>query len=53
MKLLTKEQQESYRNSKLCYICKEKFEKIKYIVKLEIFLTIHGNIEILRIAYVI
>ena len=27
MKLLTKEQQKSYENSKICYICKEKFEK--------------------------
>ena len=26
MKLLTKEQQESYKNVKICYICKEKFE---------------------------
>ena len=26
MKLLTKEQQESYQNAKICYICKEKFE---------------------------
>ena len=26
MKLLTKEQQESYENRKSCYICKEKFE---------------------------
>ena len=26
MKLLTKEQQESYGNVKICYICKEKFE---------------------------
>ena len=26
MKLLTKEQQESYENSKICYICREKFE---------------------------
>ena len=26
MKLLTKEQQESYENTKVCYICKEKFE---------------------------
>ena len=24
MKLLTKEQQESYENSKICYICEEK-----------------------------
>ena len=26
MKLLTKEQQESYENAKISYICKEKFE---------------------------
>ena len=26
MKLLTKEQQESYENAKICYICKERFE---------------------------
>ena len=26
MKLLAKQQQESYENSKICYICKEKFE---------------------------
>ena len=26
MKLLTKEQQESYENPKICYICKEKFQ---------------------------
>ena len=30
MKLLAKEQQESYENAKICYICKEKFEK-KYL----------------------
>ena len=30
MKLLTKEQQESYQNSYVCYICKEKF-KNKYV----------------------
>ena len=30
MKLLTKEHQESYENSKICYICKEKFEN-KYL----------------------
>ena len=30
MKLLTKEQQESYKNAKICYICKEKFES-KYV----------------------
>ena len=30
MKLLTKEQQKSYENLKLCYICKEKFEN-KYL----------------------
>ena len=26
MKLLTKEEQESYENAKICYICKQKFE---------------------------
>ena len=30
MKLLTNEQQESYENAKICYICKEKFEN-KYL----------------------
>ena len=30
MKLLTKEQQESYKNRKICYICKEQFEN-KYL----------------------
>ena len=30
MRLFTKEQQESYENSKICYICKEKFEN-KYL----------------------
>ena len=26
IKLLTKEQQESYKNAKICYICEKKFE---------------------------
>ena len=26
MKLLTNEQQKSYQNAKLCYICKERFQ---------------------------
>ena len=30
MKLLTNEQQESYKNKKFCYICKENFEN-KYL----------------------
>ena len=30
MKLLTKEQQDSYENAKICNICKEKFDK-KYL----------------------
>ena len=30
MKLLAKEQHESYENAKICYICKEKFEN-KYL----------------------
>ena len=56
MKLLTKEQQESYENEKICYICKKKelkinVWKIETIVKIEIMVTIQGNIELLRIAY--
>ena len=57
MKLLTKEQYESYKNVKICYICKEKFEnniwKIKNIVKLEIIIILQESIEVVRIAYVI
>ena len=57
MNLLTKEQQESYKNAKMCYICKEKFEnkywKDKKVVKLEILVIIQGNMEVLRITYVI
>ena len=30
MKLLTNEQRESYENTRICYICKEKFEN-KYL----------------------
>ena len=30
MRLLTKEQQESYKNANVCYICKEKLEN-KYL----------------------
>ena len=44
MKLLAKEQQDSYENAKICYICKEKIEKnickIKNIVRLQIMLLI-------------
>ena len=56
MNLLTKEQQESYENAKICYISKEKSENIsniKNIVKLEIIVIIYGNIELLLITYVI
>ena len=57
IKLLAKEQQEVYENTKICYICKEKLEKNylkdKNIVKLEIIVIIQENIELLRIAYVI
>ena len=49
LKLLTKD-------PKICYFYKEKLEnkclKDKNIVKLGIIVTIHGNIEVLRIAYV-
>ena len=57
MKLLTKEKQEPYENTKICYICKEKFEnkylKDKNIIKLEIIVIIQGNIKVLLIAHVI
>ena len=67
MRLLIKEQQESNKNAKICYIYKEKFENkylkdckviniyiYKYIniVKLEIIVIIRESIEVLRIAYV-
>ena len=52
MKLLTKEQQESYENAKICYICKEKIENnLKNIVKLEVIVIIQKNVEVLYIAY--
>ena len=55
MKRLTKEQQESYENAKMNYICKDIFEKKtfqdkKNIVSLEIIVIIQGNIEVLYIA---
>ena len=34
MKLLTKEQQELYANTKICYICKKKFEKNMLKIKI-------------------
>ena len=56
MKLLTKEQQKSYENAKIYYICKENFEN-RYmkdkIYRKEIIAIMQGNIEVLRIAYVI
>ena len=52
-----KEQQESYGNAKICYICKKNLNiniwKIKNIVKLEIIVIIQGNIKVLCIAYAI
>ena len=57
MKLLTKEQQESYENAKICYICKGKFEnkylKDKKYCKLEITIIIQGNIEVLCILCIL
>ena len=56
-KSLTKEQQESYKNANICYICKEKFKnrymEDKNILKLDIIVIIQGNIEVLCIACVI
>ena len=57
MKLLTKGQQESFENAKICHICKEKFEN-KYLkdtntVKLEIIVIMQENIKVLHVAYMI
>ena len=55
MKLLTKEQQESYEISKICYICKEKSEnkylKDKKYCKVRDHCPYKENIEVLRIVY--
>ena len=52
MKSLTKEQQESYENTKICYIYKEKFG-IKYLKGKKVnYVIIQGNIYVLRIVYV-
>ena len=48
MELLTKKQQESYENAKICYICKEKFEN-KY-VKDKKYCKVRD--QVLRTAYV-
>ena len=57
LKLITKEQQKSYKNGKNCYIWKEqlryKYAKDKNMVKLGIIVIIQGNIEMLCITYVI
>ena len=57
MKLLTKQQQESYEIAKICYICKKtienKYMKDKKYRKLKIIVIIQGNVKVLRIAYVI
>ena len=54
MKLLTKEQQESYENARIRCICKKNLKKniwkIKNIVKLEIIVIIKENIEVLHIV---
>ena len=53
--LLTKEQQDSYENAKICYICQEIFEisiwkTKKNVVKLGVVVIIKENIEVLRIV---
>ena len=57
MKLLTKKQQESYENAKICYICKEKVEnkyvKDKKYCKVRDHCHHKGNIKVLRTAYVV
>ena len=57
MNLLTKEQQESYENATICYICKEKFEnkylKDKKYRRFRDYCHYTGNKDVLCIAYVI
>ena len=57
MKLLTKEQQESYENEKICYIYEEKLEnkyvKDKKYCKVQTIVVIQENINVLRMVYVI
>ena len=57
MKLLTKEQQKSYKNAKVCYVCEEKSEnkyvKYKNIVQLEMIVIKQRDVEVLPIAYAI
>ena len=58
MKFLTKEKQESYENTKTCYIYKEKFENKyfkdkKNILKLQSIVIIQANMQVLCLAYVI
>ena len=52
MKSLTKEHQESYKNAKICNICKENFEnkylKSRKILKFEITVIIQENIGVLN-----
>ena len=57
IKLLTKEQQESYKMQKSVIFVKKNLEinmwKIKNIHKLEIIVIMQGNLEVFCIAYVI
>ena len=57
MKLLTKQQQESYKIVEIYYICQgnlyDNYVTDKKAVKLEINVITQGNTEVLRIAYVI
>ena len=46
MRLLAKEQQESYENAKICYICKEKF-KNKYL-KVKKYLKVRDHCHYAR-----
>ena len=57
IKLLTKEQQKSYENVKICFICKEKsenkfFKDMEYC-QVDIMSLYMGNIEVLHIAYLV
>ena len=54
MKFLVNEQQKSYKNAKICYVCNDKFEakhvKVKNILKSGIIVIIQVNIKVVHIC---
>ena len=57
MKFLTVEQQKSYENTEICYICQESLKinllTIKDIIKLEMMIIMLVNTEVLQIVHAI